>query len=252
MKKETEISIILPNYNSYEYVDKTIKSILNQSYKNWKLLIVDDCSNSKTRKILKKYLKNKKIKILWLKKNKGAAYCRNLALKKIKSPYVAFIDSDDLWKKNKLKFQINFMKKNNIMFSYTNYETFDLKFKFIKPPEKFTFLEFTKNTSIGTSTMMLNRKIIKNAKFTNTKICEDYYFKCKILKYVGKAHCLKKYLTKYRIRVDSLQSNNLVNFFWIWKINRDYNNFNILENMISLFFISFNSLKKYGLKSSFN
>ena len=117
MKKKIKIDIILPNYNSSDFIKDTLKSIISQTYKNWNLIIVDDCSNQKTRNILKKYQKNKKIKIYWLKKNKGAGYCRNLAIKKSKSPYLAFIDSDDIWKKDKLETQLRFMENNNYSFT---------------------------------------------------------------------------------------------------------------------------------------
>ena len=102
-----KIDIILPNYNSQDYIDQTLKSVINQSYKNWKLFIIDDGSNLETRNILKKYKKNKKIKIIYLSKNHGAAYCRNLALKKSKSKFIAFIDSDDIWQKRKLETQLS-------------------------------------------------------------------------------------------------------------------------------------------------
>jgi teichuronic acid biosynthesis glycosyltransferase TuaG len=251
-KEKTKIDIILPNYNSSKFVDKTIKSILNQSYKNWKLIIVDDFSNIRTKNILKKISKNKNIKVFFLNKNRGAGFCRNFAIKKSNSPYIAFIDSDDIWKKDKLKNQINFMKNNNFLFSYTNYKTFGEKNRKVNNPSKLDYIGFLRNTSIATSTMMIKRNIIGNIKFTDTKICEDFFFKCELLKKIGHAHCLKKYLTSYRIRRNSLQSNNLKNFYWIWKINKNYNKLNIFDNFISLFFISFNSLKKYGGKNIFN
>ena len=251
MKKNSVVSIILPNYNSYPFIKKTIKSIIDQSYENWKLFLVDDCSDKKTRTLLKELKNNKKIKIYWLKKNRGAGYCRNFALKKINSKYIAFIDSDDLWKRNKLKNQINFMKKNDHQFTYTNYETFGDKNKKVNNPKKLSYSSFIKNTSIATSTMMIQRKKINDIKFTNTKICEDYFFKCKLLKKVKFAFCLNQYLTKYRVRKNSLQSNNLKNFYWIWRINRDYNKLSFLNNLLSLLFISLNSLKKYGGKNIF-
>ena len=250
-ERQNKVSIILPNFDSAEYILSTIKSINNQSYKNWKLIIVDDCSNIKTKKLLNKFNNNKKIKIFLLKKNKGAAYCRNLAIKKSKSKYLAFIDSDDTWEKNKLKIQLKYMEENNLDFTYTNYKTFGLKKKKVKPPFKFNFNTFTKNTSIATSTMIVTRKVAQGVKFTETPICEDYFFKCKLLKKVNFALCLNQYLTKYRVRKGSLQSNNLKNCFWIWKINRDFNKLNFLNNFISLFFISLNSLKKYGGKNIF-
>ena len=203
-KKKTKIDIILPNYNSSRFILETVKSILGQTYKNWKLIIVDDCSNKETISVLKKIKKNKKIRIFRLKKNHGAGFCRNYAIKKSYSPYLAFIDSDDLWKKDKLKKQINFMEKNNYSFTYTNYETFGDKIRKISSPQKLNYSNFIKNTSIATSTMMIKRNKINNSKFTNTKICEDYYFKCKILKKINYAFCLDQYLTKYRIRKNSL------------------------------------------------
>ena len=249
-KKKKKIDIILPNYNSSKFIKETIKSILRQTYKHWKLIIVDDFSDNKTREILKQ-ISNKKIKIFNLNKNYGAGYCRNFAIKKSSSPYLAFIDSDDVWKKNKLKNQINFMEKNNFLFTYTNYETFGDKIKKIINPKKLNFFNFIKNTSIATSTMMVKRELVGNIRFTNTEICEDYFFKCRLLKKTKYAYCLNQYLTKYRIRKNSLQSNNLKNFYWIWKINRDFNKFNIFENLSSLLNISINSIKKYGGKNIF-
>jgi len=246
--KKKEIDIILPNYNSVNFIEQTLKSIINQSFKNWRLIIVDDFSNIETREKIKKYEKLNKIKIYWLKKNKGAAYCRNFAINKSNSNYLAFIDSDDIWEKNKLKSQILFMKKNKYDFTYTYYKTFGLKDKRITTPSQFSFDKFIKDTSIGTSTMMIKKKLVNNINFTSTPICEDYHFKCKVLKKIKFAHCLRKYLTRYRIRTNSLQSNKLKNFFWIWKINSKYNKLNFFENLKSLFFISLNSIKKYGLK----
>ena len=96
LKNKNYIDIILPNFNSSKFLNQTLKSILEQTYKNWRLVIIDDCSDLKTINILKKYIKDKRIKIFWLKKNKGAGFCRNYAIKKTKSPYIAFIDSDDI------------------------------------------------------------------------------------------------------------------------------------------------------------
>ena len=247
-EKKIKIDIILPNFNSSDYIKETIKSIINQTFKNWRLIIVDDCSDKKTKAILRKFSKNKKIKIFWLKKNKGAGYCRNYAIKKSKSLYLAFIDSDDLWAKDKLETQLRFMENNNYLFTYTNYETFGKRTKFVSPAKEYDFKKFVRDTSICTSTMIIKRNILKNIEFTNTVICEDYFFKCKVLN-ICNAYCLDDFLTKYRIRNNSLQSSSLKNFYWIWKINKEYNKFNFVENFLSLLFISLNSLKKYGFKS---
>ena len=116
-------------------------------------------------------------------------------------------------------------------------------------PEKFfTYEKFIKSTSIATSTMIVKRYSFGNIKFSNTKICEDYFFKCQILKKVNYAYCLLESLTKYRIRKDSLQSNKLKNFYWIWYINKKFNKLNFFENFMSLINISISSLRRYGFK----
>jgi len=247
------VDIVLPNYNSSSYIEETLNSIISQSFKNWKLIIVDDNSDEKTKHILKQYETNKKIKIIWLKKNKGAGFCRNFAIRNSKSEYVAFIDSDDIWDKEKLSKQLTFMIENKYYFTYTNYNSFryenkKIDLKEIKPAKYFNFKKFTRDTSIATSTMIIKRSLIGNIKFTNTKICEDYFFKCQILKKVEKAHCLLENLMQYRIKKNSLQSNKLRNLYWIWYINKNYNRLNFFKNIISLLCISMNSLMKYGFK----
>ena len=153
------VDIILPNYNSYPYLETTIDSVINQTFENWKLLIVEGASNAETREFLKKYINHPKINILWLEKNKGAGFSRNLAIKNSQSEYIAFIDSDDIWEKEKLSKQLAFMIKNNYQFTYTNYTPFikEKKLGEICPPKSFSFNKFVYNTSIGTSTMIIKK-----------------------------------------------------------------------------------------------
>ncbi len=249
---DAEVSIILPNYNSETFVEETIESVINQTFENWKLNIVDDNSNMETKKVLEKYKNHPKINITWLKKNKGAGFCRNIAIRNSTADYIAFIDSDDIWDKEKLSKQIKFMINNNFHFTYTNYYTFKSNKKNIlnevKPAKNFTFEKYIKDTSIGTSTMIIKKSLIGNTKFSKTKICEDYFFKCQILKKAKSAYCLSESLAKYRIRKNSLQSNKLKNIFWIWIINKNFNHFDIFKNLLSVIFISINSLRKYGFK----
>ena len=245
------VDIILPNYNSSKFISKTIFSILSQTFTNWRLIIIDDASDEKTIKKLKKFKKFKNIKIFYLKKNQGTAYCRNFGLKKTKSKFIAFMDSDDLWTRNKLKTQIYFMNKNKYEFTYSYYKTINengITLNKILTPIKFNFNSFIKNTSIATSTMIIKRNLISNIKFPKTQICEDYFFKCKILKKIEYAFCCPFFLGKYRIRKNSLQSNRFKNLIWMWKINKNLNHFNSFKNFISLLFVSINSLKKYGLR----
>ena len=247
------VDIVLPNYNSYPFIEETLKSIIDQTFKNWKLFIVDGNSNFKTQEVLEKYKNHPNINIIRLKKNKRAGFCRNFAIRNSKSEYIAFIDSDDIWEKDKLSKQLTFMIKNKYYFTYTNYTAFRPEnkknnLKEICPPRYFFFEKFIRNTSIGTSTMIIKRSSIGNIKFSNTKICEDYFFKCQILQKVNYAYCLSESLTKYRIRKNSLQSNKIRNLYWIWYINKNYNQLSFLKNLMSLLCISINSMRKYGFK----
>lgn len=119
------VSIIMPSYNTALYIEETIQSVLNQTYPNWELIIVDDCSNDNTDEVLEK-IKDPRIHYLKNEKNSGAAVSRNKALCKAKGQWIAFLDSDDLWMPEKLEKQIAFMEENNHSFSYTNYEEIDV------------------------------------------------------------------------------------------------------------------------------
>ena len=250
-----KVDIIMPNYNKSEFLKDAINSVLSQTYKNWKLYIIDDHSSDDSSKILKKYRKNKKIKTIFLNKNKGPSYCRNLGLKKSNSKFVAFLDSDDYWKKNKLKKQINFMIKNNYPFTFTDYiPIFQAKkhkriLKRTSIVNSFTFRSFIKNSSINTSTMIIERKYLKNLKFRKLDLLEDYIFKCELMK---KTKISFKKLSDasviYRVIKKSRSSKKISNIYNLWRLNKKYNKLGFFENLSSLFFISLNSFKKYGLK----
>jgi teichuronic acid biosynthesis glycosyltransferase TuaG len=250
--KNNQIDIILPVFNSKKFILKTLQSIFQQSYKNWRLIIVDDASNDGTLELIKNFINNnlikKKIILIKNKKNKGQAFSRNIALKKSKSPYVAFIDSDDIWEKNKLKKQINFMLKYNYAFTYSNYKTIkkDL-IKIIHVPPFFNLKNFIKNTSIATSTMIIKKNIINKIFFPNLRLCEDYYFKCQILKFNYAYRCPSVY-SIYTLRSNSLQSARFEAIKAIWSINKNLNNLNFINNLNSVINIIFNSLKKYGFR----
>lgn len=119
------VSIIMPSWNTAEYIEESIKSVINQSYENWELIIVDDCSTDNTDDVVKQFLGDTRIKCLKNEKNCGAALTRNRTLRLAKGERIAFLDSDNLWKPDKLQKQIDFMNKNGYVFSYHNFEKID-------------------------------------------------------------------------------------------------------------------------------
>lgn len=118
------VSIIMPSYNTARYIFETIQSVINQTYQNWELIIVDDCSTDNTDIVVEK-IKDPRIKYIKNEKNLGAAVSRNRALREARGRWVAFLDSDDLWKSEKLEKQVRFMTKKKCYFSYTDYEEID-------------------------------------------------------------------------------------------------------------------------------
>lgn len=115
------VSIIMPSYNTGRFIKDTIESVLAQSYTNWELIIVDDCSTDDTDQIVDQYLTDDRITYLKNEVNSGAALSRNRALREAKGKWIAFLDSDDLWEPLKLEKQIAFMLEHGYAFSYTDY-----------------------------------------------------------------------------------------------------------------------------------
>ncbi len=248
------VDVILPNYNKGKYLEEAINSVLNQTYKSWKLYIIDDHSNDNSNEVLEKFKKFENIFIQKLEKNKGPSFCRNLGIRLSTSELIAFLDSDDYWHEDKLSQQIKFMEKRNCKFSFTDYSSFyqtESKKKFIKEtnlPNEFDLKKFSLNSSINTSTMIVSRLILKNIKFKKVKKLEDYLFKCEILKMNINALKINSNLASYRILKSSRSSEKLKNVFYLWIINKKFLKYNFFQNIFSILSISFNSIKKYGLK----
>ena len=250
IKEKPVVDVILPNYNKGAFLEEAINSVLNQTYKRWHLFIIDDHSSDNSIDIINKLKSVKNLSVIKLKKNKGPSFCRNYAMRLSNAKYISFIDSDDSWSVDKLEKQINFMEKNNLNFTYTDYTSFfehngEKKNTSIK--DHFDFKSFIKNSSINTTTMIIARSILGNHRFKKIKLCEDYLFKCSLLK-KNIAKKLNENLAYYRISKKSRSSKRLKNLYWLWHINKNYNKLNFVENLISVCFISINSIKKYGLK----
>ena len=254
-KKDPSVAIIMPNYNKDQFLEEAISSVVNQKYNNWKLIIIDGASKDNSKKILEEFEKKfNNINVIYLRKRKNAAFARNLGIRLSKAEYIAFLDSDDYWSEHKLRDQINFMKKFNYNFTYTDYVPFFLinhkkvfKKKVIAP-NSFTYDQFIYDTSIATSSMIIKKSTINKIKCPSVKILEDYPFKCKILKTRSLANKLKQDLMFYRISENSLQSNKLRNVYWLWHINKKYNKLSLLKNIMSILMISIGSIRKYGIK----
>lgn len=251
MKNLPNIDIIIPNYNKGDYLKECLDSVLNQTYKNWKVYIIDDFSNDKSKEILNKYKKLEKINIIFLSENLGPSYCRNLGIKNSESEYIAFLDSDDYWPENKLETQIKEMINKGYEFSYTDFNFFfDNKKNNIRKtelPKFYNFEKFITKSTMSTSSILIKRSIINQIYFKNVKH-EDYLFKCELLKNGNVPFKISNTFVYYRIDKKSRSSNKISNIKNLWNINKFYNNLNFISNFRSVISISFNSLKTYGWK----
>ena len=255
MNKLPFVTIIIPYKNNLDYLFIALKSIFNQSYKNFKILIVYDDEDksdlSKIKKFFKSTATKRKIlfKIIVNKNSLGAGYARNVGIKKSNSKYLAFLDSDDIWAKNKLKTQVNYMEKNNILFSHTSFHVINANNKIIssRPArKKIIFQDIIKSCDIGLSTVILKSSLLRKNKllFPKIKTKEDYVLWLQIVKKIKTIRGLDIKLTYYRKTKGSLSSSKLLSLINGYKVYRNYMSYGVIKSLFYLFMLSINSLKK--------
>lgn len=249
MKKDL-VSIIIPYFKKKKYFLKSFNSAYQQMYKKKEILIVYDDPDLSDLSFIKKIIKNKKNVYLYVNnKNHGVGPSRNLAIKKSNGEFLAFIDSDDIWKKQKLNKQIEFMKKNKLAASFTSYSIINSSGKIIdfRPAKKkITFKDLIFSCDIGLSTVILKKqKKIKNKiKFPNLKTKEDYVLWLNLSKKKIIFYGLKNNLTQWRKLENSLSSNLVQKLLDGFKVYKIYLKFNTLKSIWHLFLLSKNYITK--------
>lgn len=230
------VSIIMPSYNTAKYIADSIVSVINQTYENWELIIVDDCSTDDTDEIVNKFLKDKRIKYFKNEKNSGTAISRNKALREARGRWIAFLDSDDLWAVEKIEKQINFMKKNNYFFSYSYYQEIDEQGKNlgieIQGPKKINKFEMYNYCWPGCLTVMYDAKKIGLIQIKDIKKNNDYAMWLKIIK---KTNCyLYPYsLAFYRKRIGSISRQSYIKLIkWHYKLFKEVVGHNSITSII--------------------
>ncbi len=244
-----QVSIILPYFKKKLFIKNSLKSVLNQSFKDFEIIIIYDDKYREDLLYIREIIKlDKRIKLIVNKDNIGAGLSRNKGVKKSSGKFICFIDADDLWKKNKLKYQINFMKKNNYHVSHTSYEILNIKKKkisFRKAKIFRNYKELLWSCDIGLSSVMLRKEIFKRGlKFPNTKTKEDFILWLNILKKGYKIYSLDKNLMSWIKTPNSLSSSTLQKFKDSFILYNNYMKFNILKSLLYTFILSVNFLIK--------
>lgn len=250
VNKNDLVSIITPTFNSEKYILETIESVKNQTYHNWEMIIVDDCSNDNTVSLIKNEIrKDHRIRLIQQKNNVGAAVARNTAIKNAKGKYMAFLDSDDLWHPRKLEVQLSFMKHKDIAFSFTEYEIINEDGsetgKIINVPEKIDYNGLLKNTIIGCLTVMLDTEKLGLVQMPNIRTRQDTALWLSILKKGITAYGIQQPLAKYRKVNGSISSNKIKMAKQNWKLYREIEQLNIFYATWCFINYAWNAFKKH-------
>lgn len=238
-KMKPFVSVIMPCYNCEKYIKKTIQSVLNQTYSNFEILIVDDLSTDETvNKIREMQRKDKRIRLIQLSQKGGASIARNKAIQEAKGKYIAFLDGDDMWKPQKLEKQIQFMEDNKICFSYTDYEYMDENDQPLNlmrsSPTKMSYLKMLIGDSIGCLTVMYDATKVGKVQIPSIDKRNDYALWCLILKKVKRGYKYNEILSLYRKTNQSLSAGNKINLLkYHYDLHRRINQFSFI---IAFFF----------------
>ena len=219
------VSVVIPNYNCEKFISQTIDSVIAQTYCNWEMIIIDDCSTDNSINIIKKYVNSeKRIKLIKLDKNGGVSKARNIGLQSANGDYIAFLDSDDYWDENKLQEQISFMQNRGIALSYTSYIKMNENSEQIgevQVPESVDYKKMLKSNFIACSSSIVKKEAINNFTFPPLKLRQDHAFWLSILKRGYIAYGINKPLLFYRVRPNSASSNKLIAAKYQWKLYRE-------------------------------
>ena len=214
------VSIVTPLYNTEKYIGETIESVINQSYKNWEMIIIDDVSTDNSCKIVEEYIvKDQRIKLLKNKKNSGVSITRNVGIKEAKGKYIVFLDADDLFMPDKLRKQVNFMEINNFLLTQTAYEKVNEDGSLrgiVMFPKLLTYHDSLKGNLMKCFAVMINQEKLGKRYFETYKLSEDHVYWLDLLKDVEGCYGIEEILGKYRIIENSRSSNKIeaVKFQW--------------------------------------
>ena len=245
--KNPLVSVIIPYYKKIQFFKNTYNSVISQNYKNLEIIIIYDDINKSELLNLKKIIKNKNIKFIINKNNIGAGNSRNKGIKVSKGKYIAFIDSDDIWHRNKIAKQVKIMESNKYMFTHCSYKIINSNNKVVgirKAKKLLNFNQLLKSCDIGLSTVVINKKILKNLKFPSLKTKEDYVLWLTLSKKVPIIG-LDQQLVFWRKTKNSLSSSVIQKMIDGYSVYRKYMKFSILKSISYLAILSLNYIFKY-------
>ena len=246
------ISVITPTYNSERFIRKTIESAQAQTYTNWEMIIVDDCSTDRTVEIIEELKEHdSRIQLIKLNENCGPAIARNVAIERAKGRYLAFWDCDDQWMPEKLEKQLKFMQEHRIAFSFTKYmkikEDGSEKNLIVDIPNEVNYKQLLKHNVIGCLTVMLDIEMIGEVKMINIRSRQDFVLWLTICKRGFTAYGFQEVLSKYRVVKGSLSSNKLKMAKQMWKVYREIEELSLIRSIWCFLNYLYFAIRKYSV-----
>lgn len=230
------VSVITPMYNGEKYLAEMIDSVINQTYDNWELVIVDDCSTDDSCKIVQEYIKrDNRIKLIKQKKNAGPAEARRVSIRNAKGKYIAFLDCDDIWMPEKLEKQIGYMESNGIAVTCTSYQIVSEDCKMVHKefivPSKIDYKMLLKQNYFSCDTVVINKEKIEKIEILTYEKHEDYLTWLNLMKKAEVAIGLQESLAIYRLRKNSRSTGKIDSAIKIGKIYREKENLTIFQTL---------------------
>lgn len=247
------VSVITPVYNVARFIERTLNSVLQQSYKDIEIILVDDCSTDNSAEIISRYLlKYNNIVYHKQETNGGAAVARNVALNIAKGRYVAFLDSDDLWCEGKLEKQLAFMQTNIAAISCTAMDCIgedDTSLNSIRHVKKEIDYDFLlHNTMIATSTVIIDRNVTGNFQMPLHRGGQDYATWLMLMRNGTICYGLNEVLSHYRVMSQSLSSNKWKSIRQVWDIQTTNERINKISAAINVCSFIVNAFIKHIFK----
>ncbi|MBE6647375.1 MAG: glycosyltransferase family 2 protein [Ruminococcaceae bacterium] len=245
------VSVIMPTYNCAKFIAETLDSIKAQTYENWEVVIVDDCSKDNTKEIVDAYIAaDPRIKYHCLEVNSGAAVARTKAMELAEGEYMAFCDSDDLWMPDKLERQLAFMKENGYAFTCTAYEQINEETqplnRVIKTVKKTNYNRLLLDCPVGNSSVMYSVKQMGKFEVPNIRKRNDDALWLQMLKKEKYIYGMPDVLMRYRIRSNSISSNKLSVIKYHWILYREIEHLNVFRSAFHICWWCF--LKVFRIK----
>lgn len=244
------VSVITPVYNSEKYIENTINSVRTQTYTDFELILIDDCSADNSRAVIENLMKiDARIRYILLDQNSGAAVARNTGIEAARGRYISFLDSDDVWKSDKLEKQLNFMGKNKHAFTYTAYETITEDGKLIQEkvavPSRLNYKQLLKNTAIACSTVIIDREMVGNFRMPLVRKGQDTATWLNLLREsVDYAYGFNEMLSSYRKVQGSISDDKVSALKRTWNTYRNIERLPFFKALYYFIWYVFNATKK--------